>query len=228
MISMEEEVFKRSTFDFDKLQAYGFRKDEGQYVYSCWIMNEAFRADLTIDDDGRVKGKLYDQEYEEEYMNFRIAAQIGDYVGSVREEYLQLLYDIKEQCTKTEQFVFAQANRVSEYMKETYQVEPEFLFKKNPGFGVFRNIDTQKWFAMIMNINMNKFIPEDREVEVVNLKAEGTHICELVKKEGIYPAYHMNKNYWISVLLDDTLRDEEIIAMIEESYGFTVKKKKKS
>ena len=37
----------------------------------------------------------------------------------------------------------------------------------------------------------------------------------------------MNKRYWISVALDDTLSDEEVLELIERSWNLTTKKKMK-
>ena len=36
---------------------------------------------------------------------------------------------------------------------------------------------------------------------------------------GIYPAYHMNKKHWVSILLDDTLTDDFIKNLIDISYS---------
>ena len=62
---------------------------------------------------------------------------------------------------------------------------------------------------------------EDK-VEVINLKLNKDEIPDLCKKDGIYPAWHMNKKYWVSVTLDDTLTDDEVMKYIEESYSYTV------
>ncbi|MFR6967541.1 MmcQ/YjbR family DNA-binding protein, partial [Streptococcus pneumoniae] len=37
-------------------------------------------------------------------------------------------------------------------------------------------------------------------------------------------AFHMSKRYWISVSLDDTLSDEEVLELIEKSWNLTSKK----
>ena len=52
----------------------------------------------------------------------------------------------------------------------------------------------------------------------MNVKVSKDEIGNLLKKDGIYPAYHMNKRNWISILLNDTLKDTEIMNRIEESY----------
>ncbi len=57
----------------------------------------------------------------------------------------------------------------------------------------------------------------------VNLK------CDPVKAEflrahypAVIPGYHMNKRHWNTVILDGTIPDAEILAMIDDSYTLVV------
>ena len=45
--------------------------------------------------------------------------------------------------------------------------------------------------------------------------------------DSVIPAYHLNKTHWNSVILDGTVPDENIKAMIAESYDLTKPKIKK-
>tara|TARA_B100000886_G_C20411702_1_gene487368 strand:+ start:1111 stop:1512 length:402 start_codon:yes stop_codon:yes gene_type:complete len=45
--------------------------------------------------------------------------------------------------------------------------------------------------------------------------------------EDVIPGYHMNKIHWNTVLLNNTIPDEEIKRMIDRSYCLVVKKFKK-
>jgi predicted DNA-binding protein (MmcQ/YjbR family) len=62
-------------------------------------------------------------------------------------------------------------------------------------------------------------------VEVINLKLDKEKIPELIKRHGFYPAYHMNKKYWISIVLDNIISDKELLTLVEESYNYAVGKK---
>lgn len=42
-------------------------------------------------------------------------------------------------------------------------------------------------------------------------------------KNGILPAYHMNKEHWITILLDGTVSKEKICELIDISYELTGK-----
>jgi len=59
----------------------------------------------------------------------------------------------------------------------------------------------------------------DGDVHIINLKTNDTEFFRGVR--GILPAYHMNKNYWITVLLDGTLPLKNIQHLIEASYELT-------
>ena len=59
-MTIEEELFRKTKVDFDKLHKYGFQKDKSVYKYSKNIMNNTFRIDIEINKYGIVKGKIYD------------------------------------------------------------------------------------------------------------------------------------------------------------------------
>lgn len=58
----------------------------------------------------------------------------------------------------------------------------------------------------------------------VNLKCDPLK-AELLRAQypAVLPGYHMNKRHWNTVVLDGSLADEEIRAMIDESYALVVK-----
>lgn len=45
---------------------------------------------------------------------------------------------------------------------------------------------------------------------------------------AVIPAYHMSKEHWISVILDGSMTDDEILPIIEDSFLLTMPKKHKS
>lgn len=76
-----------------------------------------------------------------------------------------------------------------------------------------------------MNILKEKIEKGTYEVEIIDVKLNPKKIQALLPKKGFYEAYHMNKKTWITILLDDTLSDEEIMSYVQESYDLTKKKK---
>ena len=89
---------------------------------------------------------------------------------------------------------------------------------------VFRNSINKKWYGIIMYINKEKLGGENKKVEVMNVKLPPEMIEELLKRKDFYKAYHMNKKYWITFILNDSLPDEKIIELVEISHTYTEKK----
>ena len=223
-MTIEEELFRKAKVDFDKIIEYGFRKDKSLYKYSKNIMDNTFRVDIEINLEGIVKGKVYDLSFDDEYTNFRIEDNIGSFVGQVREEFKNILKDIKNNCFTEKIFLYNQSNRIAEAIKEKYGDSPEFKWDKYPTDGIFRNKDSKKWYGLIMKIDKSKLDKnETGEIEVINMKLEPSEILDLLNEDGFYPAYHMNKKSWITIILNDTVSDERIMSLIDESYSYTVK-----
>ncbi len=215
-MDIEREIFKRGKINCQKLGSYGFIQENNIYHFSKEFMKN-FRADITIDLDGNVSGKVYDLKTNLEYTNFRIADLTG-FAYQVREEYILILKDIAKNVLDLKYFVFDQANRIANLIWEKYKIYPEFLWDKYPGYGIFRNKRSNKWFGIILNVDKSKMIHNlTGEVEIINFKLDDK-VLDYIQHDGIYPAYHMNKKAWVSIILDDALTDEEIMEMVDISY----------
>ena len=113
------------------------------------------------------------------------------------------------------------------YIEENYGAAGEQLFAKDPSICVFRHQSNRKWFAVIMEIPKNKLgLQAPGNVNVVNLKCDVRLIGTFRLEQGIYPAYHMSKNHWLTVLLDNTVTDEKIKFLLDMSYDLTKGRKK--
>ena len=111
---------------------------------------------------------------------------------------------------------------IEKYINENYDVLQEYPWKKYPDFTTFKHKDNKKWFALIMNVPYEKInIEKDGIVNVINLKNIPEMIGGLRKEEGILPAYHMNKEHWITILLDGTIEKQKICDLIDISYDLT-------
>lgn len=116
-------------------------------------------------------------------------------------------------------------SQLDKYITDKYGVTAERLFEKNPGFQAYRHNDTKKWFAMIMDIPKSRLgLGVQDIIVVVNLKCDPLLIGSLRMEQGFYPAYHMNKENWITVALDGSAPDEKIKMLVDMSYELTMKK----
>ncbi len=216
-MNIEYETFKKSKIDYNKLIDYGFNKDNNIYTYETNILNNTMKCLINIKDD-KINGTIIDLTTDLEYTNYRLNNITGEFASSVKTAYQDILNDIKEKCTTKELFIMPQSNRIATFIKDKYDVSPEFLWKEYPDFGIFRNYNNQKWFALVMNIPKEKIVKKSKgNVDVMNLKLD-SKVNDILKIKGIYPAYHMNKKYWITVMLDDTLTDNEILDLVIKSY----------
>ncbi|GAB4286414.1 MAG: MmcQ/YjbR family DNA-binding protein [Ignavibacteriaceae bacterium] len=63
----------------------------------------------------------------------------------------------------------------------------------------------------------------------VNLKCDPALAAELREKyESVLPGYHMNKKHWNTIILDGSVRPDELFAWIDHSFELVVKGLKKS
>ncbi len=111
-----------------------------------------------------------------------------------------------------------------EYIAGEYDTDIEYLWESTPDCGIFRHKGNRKWFALIMNIRRDRLgLEGEDKVDVLNLKCHPLMHGSLCSEEGIFPAYHMNKQQWISVLLDGTVDSARIKAMLQMSFELTDK-----
>ncbi len=217
-MNIENEIFKRTNVNIKQLEKYGFKKENNTYTFEKTFLNNEFKAIVNINDEGLVSGKVIDLQIDEEYTNIR-TEMTGEFVNNVRESYKKILLDIKKHCFETNYFITEQTNRINKYIKEKYNNEPEFLWEKFPGYAIYRNEDNNKWYGIIMNLDLSKLDNGSGEIEIINVKLAENKIQELLKEKGFYEAYHMSKTDWISIILNDTLKDEEILSLLDESYN---------
>ena len=114
-----------------------------------------------------------------------------------------------------------QANTVIEYIKSEYGVEPEFLWpERYSSYAVFRHGDNKKWFALVATISGKSLgLKDDKEIEIINLKFDKNQTYDFAEtSDHIFPAYHMNKNNWITIWLDGTLANKLVFELIRKSY----------
>ena len=100
--SIEKEIFKKTKTNYDKLIEYGFKKDNSLYKLEKNILNDAFKMEIVIDND-IVDGKIYDLKMNDEYTNFRLN-KLGEFASKIKNEYINLLEDIKDKCFNTYYF----------------------------------------------------------------------------------------------------------------------------
>ena len=111
-----------------------------------------------------------------------------------------------------------------EYCLDTYGTAADYPFDEDFETAVLRHTGSRKWYALVMRISRRKVgIDSDEVVDVVNLKLPLEMFGSFGAADGVYPAYHMNKLHWISVLLPDAA-DDLVEFLVNASYEATMKK----
>ncbi|MBO4831777.1 MAG: MmcQ/YjbR family DNA-binding protein [Oscillospiraceae bacterium] len=119
--------------------------------------------------------------------------------------------------------------QIFEYVKKTYDVEPDCPFATDPDTPVLRHRDNRKWFAIFMEVSREKLgLKGAVRTDVVNLKCGPMLSGALRMREGIFPAYHMHRENWVTVLLDGTVPIDEICPLVDLSFELTADRKRRN
>ena len=75
-----------------------------------------------------------------------------------------------------------------------------------------------EWYCLFSRVKASILsLNTDEQIDILNLRGEKERISAIDNKT-IFPAYHMNKTHWFTLILDDRMNDEEIMKLIDESY----------
>ena len=120
--------------------------------------------------------------------------------------------------------------QIYEYIKETYNASPEYLWMRYPDYAVFRHADNQKWFCIVMGVPREKLgLPGTERADVLNVKMHDALEADFLKQQpGYLRGYHLGGKCWVSILLDGAVSLTEICERIDESFRNTAATKHKN
>jgi len=220
---MQEKIIKNKKADIKKLESFGFKKYNNGYKYVTHLMNNDFTLTILLLENNKLTTELIENETNELYTLHLTDAE-GNFVGQIRDEYNNTISKIVEKCFVYDVFKNKYTKKIINYIKEKYSDELEYLWEKFPDNAIARRKDNSKWYLLIMTIKKSKLgFESDEKIEVINVRAEKEQITELLQQPDIYPGYHMNKKSWITIMLDGSMKIENIYNLIDKSY-FLAKK----
>ena len=107
---------------------------------------------------------------------------------------------------------------IYEYVKKQYGTVPEYLWKESPESAVLRH-SNGKWYAVLMQVEKSRLgLEGDTKVDILDVKCDADMVGLLTQTYGFLPGYHMNKKYWITMLLDGTVSEAKILDFLDMSY----------
>lgn len=113
----------------------------------------------------------------------------------------------------------AMRNDVFTYAREKYNTIPEYLWLPLPTYAVLRRHDTKKWYAIIMDVPKTKLgMPGTERIDILDVKCNFVTREMLLGQKGFLPAYHLNRENWITVLLDGSVDINIVFGLLDESY----------
>ena len=205
----------------ETLIPYGFRLEEGHYVYSKSIRNGEFSLDVLVEKDGTIDTRLTDLETGDPYVLYKFPTVHGEYVGAIRDEIHEIVKDIEEHCFTQGYHTSEECFFLLDYCMNTYGEEPEYLWHDENC--ILRRKDNKKWYAVLMRVNLRKVgLEEDRVSSLLAVRGNPDEI----DMRMLFRGYHLNQKSWVSMVLDGRTSFEEIAHRIDQSRELALGKKK--
>lgn len=200
--------------DLDAFLKYGFIKDKDTYTFHRRLEKHPFTAYYILK-GSIIFSYLIDDAFMDEYVIVDQKDKDDGYSGHLKEEYNALTENILSACTVK---ILTQRERIIQKTIGRYQGSLDFPFEKSPYAAVIRKKKSRKWYCLFLRVKASVLSIETNDtIDILNLRGDEERISAIDKKT-IFPAYHMNKAHWFTVILDDRLNDEEIMELIDKSY----------
>ena len=196
---------------FETFSTFGFTKTEDGYVCRKKLLSSDFYVIIHADANS-INAEVFDSATGEKYVLFDMPNVNGSFVASIRSEVQDIINSFREKCFVSEDIT----KKYLDFLEKEFGCLPEYPWENDQAC-VFR-CNNNKWFALIMKVKYRQLgIQGDDFVNAVNLKADCTKIPELIDRKTVFPAWHMNKKYWITVLLSAVTDFELLCRLTEES-----------
>ncbi|MBR4321482.1 MmcQ/YjbR family DNA-binding protein [Treponema sp.] len=216
-------IFRSAKIKIDSLKTAGFSKsDDSSYFLRLPVSNGDFYADFALSPASQsLVVQLFDSSTGEKYPLFDMPRSQGAFVASLREEVQKLVDKLKSSCFEVHDL----KDEYVAWIKSRFSAFPDFPWPDTPDYCVFR-CPNEKWFALVMKVKYRQLgLTGEEEVWVVNMKAPDDKIPSLIDKASVFPAWHMNKKHWITVLLTAATDFENLCQLTEISYELVNKTK---
>lgn len=112
--------------------------------------------------------------------------------------------------------------QVLAFAEEQWGILPDYPWTRTPDSAVLRHPASGKWFGLIMPVRRKTLgLAGDGVVDILNIKGDPLMLPSLWQKPGYLPAYHMNKEHWLTLLLDGSVPLKELCFLLRISHDLT-------
>ena len=207
---------KEYNFSKEQLLQFGFEEEAEKLIYRKEILDSSFLIEIVFV-DSQLLVEVYDLEFDEVYSLYSVDSAVGETVQNIREQVEELLSSILGLADESEKI----GSEVINYCNSKYGENSVNPFKKYPDILAFVN-EKNKWYALLSAVEYNKLNKNTdiiTKVKILNLKYPTDKILDIIDNKNIFPAYHMNKKHWISIVLDKNIKLETIKELIDISFS---------
>ena len=211
IIDVEEYNFSK-----EKLLQYGFREEAEKLIYRKEILDSSFFIEIVFV-NSQLLIEVYDIEFDEIYSLFSVDSAVGETAQNIREHVEKLLSSILGLAEESGKI----SSEIIDYCNDKYGENHVNPFKKHPDILAYVN-EKNKWYALMSNVEYNKLNKTSNiitKVKILNVKYPTDNISDIIDNQNIFPAYHMNKKHWNSIVLDKNIKLETIKELIDISYS---------
>lgn len=207
-------VFDKYIFSPGKAADCGFELRDGVYTAKRELSESGFYAVFNITGSS-FEANVFEEPDGDEYLPFNSNSD-GGYVSAVRANVDNIKDEILREC-----FIPADIKgALLDYVREKYGTEPEAPWGPLREYHTLNTAKKHKWYGLFMLIPYRYLgIDKEGKINVLNLKAKPEDIPPLIDNVRYFPSYHMNKKYWISILLDREADTEHIKRLLDNSYS---------
>lgn len=214
------EIFDKNIFNSKLAIAYGFSKTGDYYILQSDIDVENFNVIVKIGKDS-FEVNVIELPFNEEYVLFNVLDSKGKFVSKIRKKVNELIEDIVNCCFKSLDY----RKLLLDYVKEKYGTIPEEPWEDN-NHATIKTSNSKKWYGIFMSIPYKTLgLEKSEKIDVLNVKLNPELIESLIDKKHFFPAYHMNKKYWISIVLNSDVDLDLVKSLIDESFKLVEKVK---
>ncbi|WPC09321.1 MmcQ/YjbR family DNA-binding protein [Globicatella sp. PHS-GS-PNBC-21-1553] len=195
---------------------FGFKKTGPEtFEINLPLKTPDFEVQIMIDHN-EIKLKVFELPERLEYLPFNLNEdEGGSFVNQIRSDVDEVVYQVIESCYQLKDY----RERVFDFVRAELNTKLETPWAKHPEFYVMKTANRQKWYGLMMRISYQLLDPQQSGiVDVLNLKAPPLKIVDLIDYQTFYPAYHMNKKHWVTVVVDEKINLKQLQALIRQSY----------